>query len=385
MEDKIYEIAVVGAGPAGSFLSYLLAKAKIKVVFIDKDIFPREKVCAGGLTPRALEILPFSLNPVLEKEISSFRLIYKNSHDLIKKYPKPLVYTVNRARFDYFLVKKAQKAGAIFSPGHEVKKISEKASFFQIQAGQKTLKAKIIVGADGANSFVAKMFNLKSEMIDIGLQYEIPYQHKKDIQVITLGWGLIPHSYSWVFPNNQFLAVGVGGPKKLGKKLKTYLDDWLKLLNLKKNHSPLKGHPMKHRLKKTPLVKENIVLIGDAAGLNDPLTGEGIFYAFKSAQMVAFHLQDYLTGNEKALKNYEQEINNKILPELKAAWFFNQISPIFFPIVFKLIRRNDDYWQLFCRLTRGEKTFLEMKKLLRPDRLIKKIYERKKATSKSSR
>jgi flavin-dependent dehydrogenase len=128
-----------------------------------------------------------------------------------------------------------------------------------------------------------------------------------------------------------------------------------------------------------------MILIGDATGLNEPLTGEGIFYALKSAQIAAKYLKDFFTGNSNALKNYEKAINKEILPGLKAGYFFKKISPIFSPFVFRLIKKNDYYWDVLYRLFSGEKTFLEIKKLLRPDRLIKKIYERKRVASKSSR
>jgi len=382
---NFYDVAIVGAGPAGSFLAYLLSKEKFKVILIDKEKFPREKICAGGLTPKVLKIIPFNLKPVIEKEIFSLRLISKSKKNLYKKYQRPFVYTVKRARFDNFLAQKAKRVGAVFLPKHKVKKIVEKNGFWQIEAGNKLVKAKVVVGADGANSFVARLMGFRVDSIDIGLQYEIPHLKQQNTQTITIGWDLIPDGYAWVFPNRQFLEVGVAGPKSLGKKLKLYLETWVKFLGLKRDNLPLSGYPIVHRLRQTPLVKDKMILIGEAAGLNEPLTGEGIFYALKSAQIAAKHLKDFLTGNPTALKNYERNINQEILPELKTAYLLKKISPIFSPFVFKLIKKNDYYWDVLYRLFSGGKTFLEVKKQLRPDRFIKRIYEIKRATSKFSK
>jgi len=383
--EKIYDVAIIGAGPAGSTLAYRLAQEKLKVILVDKEKFPREKVCAGGLTAKVFKVLPFDIKPVIEKEIFSLRFVYKNRQDFCKKYHQPLICIVGRANFDNFLVQKAKKAGAVFLAKHEITEISQKNGFYQVKAGDKLIKAIVIVGADGTNSFVAKFIGFKSEVTDIGLQFEISQPKFQHHQPIVLGWGWIPHSYMWVFPHQKFLAIGGGGPKVTTKKLKIYLEDWITFLGLKKEKQQMRGHLMTHWLGKAHLFKERIILIGDAGGLNDPLTSEGIFYALQSAQIAADCVKDFLAGNQNALYNYEKIIKQKILPELKAAYFFNKISPFFFPLALRLIKTNDYYWDIFCRLIRGEKTFLEIKKQLRPDRLIRRIYEIKRETSKFSR
>ena len=380
--EKIYDVAIIGAGPAGSTLAYRLAQEKLKVILVDKEKFPREKVCAGGLTAKIFKVLPFDIKPVIEKEIFSLRLVYKKQEDFCKKYHQPLIYTVKRSRFDDFLAQKAKKAGACFLEQNEIKKISRKEKFYQIKTKHKSFKAKVIVGADGTNSFVAKFIDFKTNSIDIGLQFDIPYQESQNNQTLVLGWGWIPYGYTWVFPNNQFLATGVSGSKDLAQKLKSYLKDWVDFLGLTKENLSLKGHPMIHYLGKSHLFKDKIILIGDAGGLNDPLTGEGIFYALKSAEIASRHIKNFFLGNKNAFKNYEKEINKEILPELKAADFFRKVSPLFFPLVFRQIKTNNYYWSVLCRLIRGEKTFLEIKKQLKPLGLIKKIYEIKRETSR---
>lgn len=383
-----YDVAVVGAGPAGSFLAYLLAKEKFKVILIDKEKFPREKICAGGLTAKVFNLLPFDISPLKPQQISKICLVYKMKKQFIRTYRQPLVYTINRAEFDNFLAQKAQKAGAYFLQNHRLEKIINKNGVYHLQTKKKLINAKIVVGADGANSIVSPLVGFRPDTIDLGLQFNVPLRADKEKfhQKIIMSWGSIPKGYAWVFPKKDSLAVGVGGPKNLGKKLKIYLDSWLDYLEIKNENLKLTGHLIPHRLrKKSHLFKDNIVLIGDAGGLNDSLTGEGIFYALKSAKIAAKHIKDFLSGNKIAFKNYEKEINQEIMPELKATYFFNKTSVIFFPLVFRLIEKNDYFWKVFCRLIRGDKSFLEVKKQFRPDRLIKKIYALKREISISSK
>lgn len=383
--EKIFDVAIIGAGPAGSTLAYRLAQEKLKIILVDKEKFPREKVCAGGLTAKVFKFLPFNINSVIEKEIFQLCLIYKLKKQFTISCHKPLIYTTKRVNFDYFLVKMAKNAGVKFLPSNEVKIISPNDNFYDLQTKTTLIKSKIIVGADGAESFVAKFINFKPDYVDLGLQFNIPAKLFKKRELkgkIVLSWDNIISGYSWVFPQKNSFVVGVGGPAKLGKKLNDYLSKWSDWLISGERKPKLTGHTLVHRLRKIPIVKDNIILIGEAAGLNEPLSGEGIFYALKSAEIASRHIKDFFLGNKNAFKNYEKEINKEILPELKAADFFRKISSLVLPLAFRKIKTSGYYRNLLCRLIRGEKTFLEIKNQLKPLKLIRKIYGTKKEISR---
>jgi len=111
---KTYDVAIVGAGPAGSSLAYRLAGEGFDVVLIDKEPFPRKKICAGGLPPKVLKFLPCNISPVVQNEVFQVNISHELRDELVRSYEKVLIYTVNRERFDEFLVRQAEVAGADF-------------------------------------------------------------------------------------------------------------------------------------------------------------------------------------------------------------------------------------------------------------------------------
>ena len=111
-----YDVIVVGTGPAGATLAYELSSQGIAVLLLDKEKLPRYKTCAGGLTIKAAKLLSFDISPVVESTINGLRFSYKFGHQGTRLCDRPLIYTVMREKFDYFLVEKARDAGAEDTP-----------------------------------------------------------------------------------------------------------------------------------------------------------------------------------------------------------------------------------------------------------------------------
>jgi len=374
--NKTYDVAIVGAGPAGSSLAFWLAQAGLKVILIDKEHFPRKKVCAGGLPNKVLDILPFDIRPVIEKEIFQVNLVYKLQEEFTRSYHKALVHTVNREIFDDFLVQKGKSIGVEFSDDQRIIRLNFEKDYWTVATSDKTIKAKVIVGADGANSFVAKNIGLNPiDFLDIGIQVEIPIQlMKKDLNgTIALDWGSIRNGYAWVFPKNNLLSIGVKGPAILGKQLKAYLLEVLSYFQIKTENFNLRGHLVPHRISKKPISREQALLVGDAAGMVDYWTGEGIFYAIKSSQLAAQQIERFFGGDQKAFENFEIAVNKEILPELITSYHFSRIFNYLSPMAFRIIRKYDYPWDVFCRIMRGDRTFVEVKKRFRPDIFLRKL------------
>lgn len=383
LNNKIYDVAIVGAGPAGSSLAYWLTQEGFDVVIIDKDFFPRKKVCAGGLTAKITKILPFDIGSVIENKIYQVSLTRKLKGEFTKKYDKTLIYAVDRARFDDFLIKQAKNIGANFLEGEKAKKLKLGKDVSIIFTTNKTIKAKIIVGADGANSFIAKSIGLKPfDYLCMGIQAELPIKkymaNYKDR--ISLDWGTIPHGYAWIFPKNDLLSVGVGGPINLGGQLKDYFSQFSKNRDLKTENVKLTSHLIPHRIRKNPISLGRVLLVGDAAGLADFWTGEGIFYAIKSSQIATKSIKDFFDKNKKNLMDYEININRTLLPELKVSYLFSQFFNYLSPCISGLIKNFDYPADLFFRTMRGDRTFLEIKKRFRPDIFLKKLFAKSQRT-----
>ncbi|MBI4709216.1 MAG: geranylgeranyl reductase family protein [Candidatus Portnoybacteria bacterium] len=377
--DKNYDIVIVGAGPAGSSLAFYLAQSKLKVALIDEEKFPRKKVCAGGLSNRVFSVLPFDISSIIECEISKITLAHGLKKEFTRSYDKRLVAMIKREKFDDFLVQKAKEAGAEFFDGQRIENIFFEKDNWQINTSTNFFQGKILVGADGADSFVAKNIGLNPiDFMGVAIQVEIPASLAKNYsalnaQTIFLDLGTIKHCYGWVFPKSDLFSIGVGGPITSGQQLKLYLFELLKYLGVKTDNLNLTGHLFNHRTSGKPITAKQALLVGEAAGLVDYWTGEGIFYAIKSAKIAAKQIKRFFEGHKKAIGDYETDINQQIMPELKAS---KKLSGILMPIssfVFNVLKNNDRSWNTFCRVIRGDKTFFELKKRLRPDVILKKL------------
>ena len=372
-----FEVAIIGAGPAGSALAYFLGKAGIKVILLDKAKFPRNKVCAGGLPVKIVKILPFDISPVIEREIYEVTLSYKLTRDYRRGCAKPLLYMVNREKLDFFMIQQAVKSGVDFEEEQTVKALSREGNTWTVKMADKTITASVLVGADGATSFTAKSLSLKpANCAHIGLQYEVPLHLFKNAESLERGividWGSFEDSYGWIFPKKEIASIGVQGPVNIGKQLKIYLDDFLRHCGVSPENQRLRGHLIPHRTVKSALSANGALLIGDAAGLTDYWTGEGIFYAVKSAGIAARQIRRFLE-KEMSLDEYEKAIDKEMMPEFATAYQFSRIFNHISPLAFRVLEKSNYQWDIFCRIMRGDRTFAEMKKSFRPDILLGKI------------
>src|SRR5205809_3854236 len=114
------DVAIVGAGPAGSTAAYRLACAGVRVLLVDKAVFPRDKPCGGGVTGRAARLLPFSLDPVVEDVVERVEIRLRYGARFERRAERPVVLMTQRRRLDHFLIERAAEAGADVRDGVRV-------------------------------------------------------------------------------------------------------------------------------------------------------------------------------------------------------------------------------------------------------------------------
>ncbi len=119
-----YDVAVVGAGPAGATAARELARAGHTVLLLERQRIPRYKTCAGGVTVRAAKLLDFDISSVVERVVHGGRISYKLQRPIERRYPEPVCYMVMRDRFDGFLARKAGEAGAHLAEGVRVASVT---------------------------------------------------------------------------------------------------------------------------------------------------------------------------------------------------------------------------------------------------------------------
>jgi geranylgeranyl reductase family protein len=374
------EVVIIGAGPAGATLAYELLQGGLKPLILDKAAFPRNKVCAGGLTIKALKFLPPDLGPVLENEIRRVDLSFNLSRAFTKASPQPLLYIVDRQRFDAFLVERVKQAGGEFGEGEGLEAITPgPGGASTLVTSRRRLTARVVVGADGARSRVARGAGLQPvDFWHLGLQMVVPrgLTGKSDSRftgTISLDLGAIADGYAWVFPRGEVLVIGVGGPLHLGPQLKRYHARLLSHLGLGPQTLPLAAHLIPHRVTPRPVVRGHVLLVGDAAGLADFWTGEGIFSAMHSAHLAAQQILGFFRGDAGALAAYQTRVDQEIAPELAASYQFSKIFNNLGRLAFTCLERYDYPWEVFCRVMRGDRSFGEIKKRCRPDILFRKL------------
>jgi geranylgeranyl reductase family protein len=379
LKDKKYDVIVVGAGPAGAVTARGLAGAGVKTLLVEKEKLPRYKTCAGGINVRAANLLDFDITPVVERVINGARFSYKSRYRLTRRYPQPTTYMVTRQRFDNLLAEKAQEAGAELVDGRKVTRVEPDDGMVRVTAGGEVFNASVVVGADGANGLVAAGLGLKDGFYcNLGLEAEV-YADEKTLarweNLMGLDLGTIPGGYGWIFPKGDHLSVGIGGPMRFAKKLDPWLRGLLRCYDLDESRIRiLRGARLPVRRRGTPIAAGRGLLVGDAAGLTDAVTGEGIYYAIKSGQMAVPAVVGFLGGEPDGLAAYQRAVDTEMMPELDVtralARIFTWLTTGTPPLFFKLTAEKERAWRAFCRIIRGEKSYVSLKDELGPFRFI---------------
>jgi geranylgeranyl reductase family protein len=376
----IHDVAIVGAGPAGATLALELLREGASPVLLDQARFPRTKVCGGGLTVKALKFLPPTISEVLANEIDRVNLSYGLRRNFTKAAPQPLMYTVDRRHFDAALVARVKAAGGEVREGERVEQVRfGQGDAATLVTSRGHLKARVIVGADGVRSCVARSSGLQpADFWHLGLQAEVPRRLvDRDAfdwsRTVFLDLGTMADGYAWVFPRGDLLLIGAGGLLQHGAQLKRYWASLLSYLGLAPHACPIQAHLIPHRIGSRPIGRDRVILVGDAAGLTDYWTGEGIYYALASAKLAAPPIVRFLRGDTHALSEYQTRVNREIMPELATSYQFSKIYNYLGRAAFCCLEHYAYAWEVFCRLMRGDRSFVELKKSFRPDIFCRKL------------
>jgi geranylgeranyl reductase family protein len=317
-----FDALIVGAGPAGSTAAYRLSRDGASVLLVDRARFPRDKPCGGGLTMRAVRQLPFSVEPVVEDRATRFTFGLDFRHRFERTTSEPLVLLTQRRRLDQFLVERAVGAGAVFRDGVKVELTREGA---EARVGNEKVAANTVICADGANGRTARAAGIDdSREYGVALEANVPHaavEAERYRGRLVLELGVLPGGYGWVFPKGDHVNVGVGGWAKEAPTLRAELSRFCREYELDESRlENVRGHRLPLLRPTTRLARGRVALIGDAAGLVDPLSGDGIYEAFLSAKLVARATLDVLEGRTDTLEPYEREVRRALASQLAAAW-----------------------------------------------------------------
>ena len=279
-------------GPGGATAAYRLARAGLKVLALEKRRMPRPKLCAGALSPRAVAMLDIDIASAVECEAQGGIVYTHSGHDLEMSTQSEKGLIVDRPRFDHLLLKRAASAGALVHENEAVEKITPGRSI-RVQTPCNTYECRYLVGADGANSVVARDLAYQRRHGCYTLECVIP-DHFEIIRRHTAGpvffYGYLPSGYGWIFPRQGGASVGIGVLARHTRLIRAHFKSFLTAIGLPAEYADTcKGYPLPSYTIRTRKRhgRDNILLVGDAACLVDPITGEGIYYAMQSGELAA--------------------------------------------------------------------------------------------------
>jgi geranylgeranyl reductase family protein len=289
------------------------------VLLVDKARFPRDKPCGGGLTGRALRHAPCDVEKVVEHVVDRFVLRAGYRHPIRRASSAPLIRMTQRRRLDLHLAEQAAAAGADFRHGVRVDGLFAGDDGSTAVVGGTPVHAPYLVGADGANGAVARAAGLGEGIVrGVALEGNVawgPLAREPYRETAWVELGVVPGGYGWVFPKGDHANLGVGGWLDQGPLLRGHLD------RLARQHgvdpsglTDVRGHRLPMRRLGAAAARGRVLLVGDAAGLVDPLSGDGIYEAFVSASLAA---EAILAGRPES---YEEALSAALDRHAAASW-----------------------------------------------------------------
>ncbi len=293
-----FDAIIVGGGPAGATCAWRLVQAGCKVLVLDKKAFPRDKVCAGWITPSVIEDLELPIDEYRRQftfqPFTAFRTGMIGHDMVVTEYDRPVSYGIRRREFDHYLL---QRSGARLQLGEAANEIKRRNGSWLIND---TWAAPLLIGAGGHFCAVARLLGadigkhelaVKAQEMEVMLtpsqQADLPVR----AEVPELYFSRDLAGYGWVVRKGDYLNIGLGREDDdgLSRHVTEFLDYLVQERRIPRDiPARMAGHAyLLYRHAKREVVGDGVLLIGDAAGLAYTQSGEGIRPAVESGLMAA--------------------------------------------------------------------------------------------------
>jgi geranylgeranyl reductase family protein len=359
------DVAIVGAGPAGARAAYVLARRGVRVLIFDGS-HPREKPCGGGVTGRALALVADALDPAAfpRTAIRSARFTRTAELDVGVPLEPDALLVVSRAAFDVALLDAAKRVGATHVRSR-VTDVSAEPDGVTLTTRDGTHRAGFVIGADGANSLVRRRLAtpFRRDQLSIATGF---FAHGVTSDEIVLELTSNPPGYIWSFPRPGHLAIGICAQGDAGigaPALRAMIRDWIASTRIAEGATlepyswPIPSLSARD-LETVELTGPRWALIGDAAGLVDPITREGIFFAIASGQWIADAL---MTGDPA--RAYAAQTRDEAIAELARAARFKAgfFRPAFTGLMMRALMESAAIRSVMADLVAGRQSYATLK------------------------
>jgi len=368
----MYQVIVVGAGPAGAYLAYLMAKHGVDVLLLEKETLPRYKACGGGLTGKALRELEIDVSSQVKGIGYSATFTHKLQNPVVMTNNQPIAHLVDRKQFDAFLVNKAREVGVTVIENAFVRDYETDSTGVVVRTDNEEWYGQYLVGADGAYSKVARKMGFKPDGIALTLEADLPNELMESSKHIREGellvdYGIVPNGYAWAFPNRDVVAIGIGDftGRVTGMRLRSLLGEWMNYLGVEPDawHSYVRGWIIPYKSRVSVLHGKREILIGDAAGLTDAFIGEGLYAAFLSARVAAEVLTNIVTDVECNLADYTDQVTRVLGEHVANAYRLNRLFYPLSGLAHGIIRKHPEWHDIVPQIASGALSYAELIKI----------------------
>lgn len=335
---ETHDVVIVGAGPAGSTAAQVLARKGLRVLVLDKAEFPRDKLCAGLLTWKSVDVLErvygesaegLLASGVFNAAVPGYCIRFRERVIASGETFYPFHFTSRRV-FDKHLLDQAGRAGADVRLGCQVTFVDPLAGVVRLDNGQE-FRGRYVIGCDGAASLVRRSCPFDTAAWKAGMGGALEFSLPRNDALLTgavhpdlhaehptVYAGFLRAGYGWVFPHADRLIIGIGGHSaRHGREFRAKFREFVEFLGLPAALADkAKGHGLPYGNYLTAPWHGRTLLAGDAAGLVETLFGEGIYYALRSGELAGEAVAAALTRNADPAAIYGQGLRRDILPEL---------------------------------------------------------------------
>ncbi len=361
------DVVVVGAGPAGCWAARTLATQGARVAIVDAS-HPREKPCGGGVTRRALALVGDAIDQAAlpRCRVSSARFV-DSARRLSVAIPlrDGDLDVASRTEFDSALLAAATAAGVEVVHAR-VTGVRRGGTSFVVETSAGEIRARRLIGADGANSLIRRRLTTPFARADLSIATGY-FVHGATSTEIVLEILADPPGYLWSFPRPTHLAIGIcaqADDAVTADALRAKAREWMRVLRVDSTSTTRYSWPIPSLSARSfgalTVSGADWCLVGDAAGLVDPITREGIYYALLSGEWAG---QTLASTHRAALRRYHERVHDEIVPELTRAARYKAgfFKPRFTHLLTDALAESSRVREIMGRLVAGTQSYKSLK------------------------